>query len=47
MEVKKLPYETRKYAEYFEIDEGYYPEINESSISALNNKWQDTFPHDV
>lgn len=27
------------------IDEGYYPEINESSIKDPKNKWQDTFPH--
>lgn len=38
-------YETNKYSEYFEIDEGYYPEINESSIKDPKNKWQSTFPH--
>lgn len=37
--------EADKYLEYFEIDEGYYPEINESSIQDAKNKWQHTFPH--
>ena len=40
-----LAYEANKYLEYFEIDEGYYPEINESSIKDPKNKWQKTFPH--
>lgn len=40
-----MSYETNKYLEFFEIDEGYYPEINESSIKDPQNKWQDTFPH--
>ena len=34
-----------KYSEYFEIDDGYYPEINPSSIKDPNNKWEKTFPH--
>ncbi|OGU05541.1 MAG: hypothetical protein A2075_23910 [Geobacteraceae bacterium GWC2_58_44] len=34
-----------KYSEYFEIDEGYWPEINPSSIKDPLNKWQKTFPH--
>ena len=38
-------YEANKYSEFFEIDEGYYPEINESSIKDPKNKWQKTFPH--
>ena len=40
-----MTYEGDKYFEYFEIDEGYYPEINESSIRDAKNKWQNTFPH--
>lgn len=40
-----LAYEPNKYLEYFAIDEGYYPEINESSIKDPKNKWQFTFPH--
>jgi len=34
-----------KYGDYFEIDEGYWPEINPSSIKDPSNKWQKTFPH--
>lgn len=33
-----------KYIDYFDIDEGYFPEINESSIKA-GVDWQKTFPH--
>ncbi|MDR1379456.1 MAG: hypothetical protein LBJ36_10460 [Synergistaceae bacterium] len=33
-----------KYREYFEIDEEYFPEINESSIKA-GVDWRKTFPH--
>ena len=40
-----MAYEPNKYLEYFEIDEGYYPEINESSIKDPKNRWQYTFPH--
>lgn len=40
-----MTYEPTKYFEYFAIDEGYYPEINESSIKDPKNKWQYTFPH--
>ena len=40
-----MAYEPNKYLEYFAIDEGYYPEINESSIKDPKNKWQYTFPH--
>ena len=40
-----MSYNTNKYAEFFEIEDGYYPEINESSIKDPKNKWQDTFPH--
>ena len=40
-----MGYEASKYNEYFVIDEGYYPEINESSIKDPKNKWQSTFPH--
>lgn len=34
-----------KYSEYFDIDEGYWPEINPSSIKDPLNKWEKTFPH--
>lgn len=40
-----MDYVPNKYLEYFAIDEGYYPEINESSIKDPKNKWQYTFPH--
>ena len=40
-----MAYEANKYFEFFVIDEGYYPEINESSIRDPKNKWQHTFPH--
>lgn len=40
-----MSYELDKYVEYFVIDEGYYPEINESSTKDPKNKWQQTFPH--
>lgn len=40
-----MAYEPNKYFEFFVIDEGYYPEINESSIRDPKNKWQHTFPH--
>ena len=40
-----MAYEASRYNEYFVIDEGYYPEINESSIKDPKNKWQNTFPH--
>ncbi|MCR5834345.1 MAG: hypothetical protein K6G55_06840 [Selenomonadaceae bacterium] len=40
-----MTYEEKRYLNYFEIDEGYYPEINESSIKDPKNKWQHTFPH--
>jgi len=33
-----------KYSEYFDIDQEYFPEINESSIKA-GVDWQKTFPH--
>lgn len=34
-----------KYSEYFDISEGYWPEINPSNIKDPLNKWQHTFPH--
>jgi len=34
-----------KYSEYFDIDEGYWPEINPSSIKDPKNRWEKTFPH--
>ena len=33
-----------KYSEYFDIDQEYFPEVNESSIKA-GIDWQKTFPH--
>ncbi len=43
--MKILSHEVNNYFEFFDIDEGYYPEINESSIKDPKNKWQETFPH--
>lgn len=40
-----MAFNAAKYSEFFAIDKGYYPEINESSIKDPNNKWQHTFPH--
>ncbi|MBO4400231.1 MAG: hypothetical protein J5809_00100 [Selenomonadaceae bacterium] len=40
-----MAYEADKYFDFFEIDEGFYPEINESSIKDAKNRWQNTFPH--
>ena len=40
-----MTFNAAKYSEFFVIDEGYYPEINESSIKDPKNKWQHTFPH--
>lgn len=40
-----MAYDVNNYFEFFVIDEGYYPEINESSIKDPNNRWQSTFPH--
>ena len=34
-----------KYADYFDIDSGYYPVINPNSIADKNNRWDYTFPH--
>lgn len=34
-----------RYSEYFDIDEGYWPEINPSSIKDPSNKWEKTYPH--
>ena len=35
------------YKDYFEINKGYYPEVNESSIKTGDIRWQDTFPHET
>lgn len=35
----------KKYSDYFEIDSGYYPEINPSSIKDPKTRWEKTFPH--
>ena len=35
------------YKDYFEINRGYYPEVNESSIKTGDIRWQDTFPHET
>lgn len=35
---------TNKYSEYFDIDENYFPQINESSIKA-GVDWMSTYPH--
>lgn len=35
-----------KYDIYFEVDAGYYPEINEDSIQDPNNRWEQTYAHE-
>ena len=35
-----------KYDIYFEVDAGYYPEINEDSIKDPNNRWEQTYAHE-
>ena len=35
-----------KYDIYFEIDAGYYPEINEDSIQDPKNRWEQTYAHE-
>ncbi len=32
---------------YFDIDEGYYPTINEESIKDPETRWEKTFPHET
>lgn len=34
-----------KYNEYFDIYEGYWPEINPSNIGDPLNRWENTYPH--
>lgn len=36
-----------KYDTYFEVDAGYYPEINEDSIQDPQNRWQQTYAHEA
>lgn len=36
-----------KYCEYFDIDEEYLPQINDSSIKGNPNLWKKTFPHET
>jgi len=36
-----------KYREYFDIDEEYFPQINDSSIKEEPNLWKKTFPHET
>jgi hypothetical protein len=36
-----------KYREYFEIDEDYFPQINDYSIAAAKpDFWMTTYPHE-
>ncbi|MBR1645346.1 MAG: hypothetical protein IJ685_01085 [Selenomonadaceae bacterium] len=35
-----------KYNIYFEVDAGYYPEINEDSIQDPKNRWEQTYAHE-
>ena len=35
-----------KYDIYFEVDAGYYPEINEDSIQDPKNRWEQTYAHE-
>ena len=37
--------QVRNYAQYFSIDESYYPEINPESVKDKGLKWSDTYPH--
>ena len=36
----------RNYAQYFSIDESYYPEINPESVKDKGLKWSNTYPHE-
>ena len=36
-----------KYDIYFEVDSGYYPEINEDSIQDPKNRWEQTYAHEA
>ena len=36
-----------KYDDYFEVDAGYYPEINEDSIKDPKNRWDQTYAHEA
>ena len=36
-----------KYCEYFDFDEEYFPQINDSSIKGNPNLWKKTFPHET
>ena len=35
-----------KYNIYFDVDVGYYPEINEDSVKDPNNHWEKTYAHE-
>ena len=37
----------RTYNDFFEVDEGYYPEINPNSIKDAKNPWNKTYPHET
>ena len=37
--------QVRNYAQYFSIDESYYPEINPESVKDKGLKWENTYPH--
>ncbi len=36
-----------KYNEYFDFDEEYFPQINDSSIKGNPNLWKKTYPHET
>ena len=36
-----------KYHEYFDFDEEYFPQINDSSIKGNPNLWKKTYPHET
>src|SRR6056297_585348 len=38
---------SRKYKDYFSIDENYFPSVNEEVINRGMVKWQDFYPHDT
>jgi hypothetical protein len=36
---------SRKYCDYFDVDEKYFPQINEASIKEYPDCWLNTYPH--
>lgn len=40
-----MPANSKKYIEYFDVNESYFPCIDESAINA-GAKWENTYPHE-